>query len=66
MRTEELLVLDKKYRDLKPAYRMELEYDWLNLNFDEISSEKLQNDITLVLEIWSFGHKKQITICVDF
>jgi len=41
VRTEELLVLDKKYRDLKPAYRMELEYDWLNLNFDELALKKL-------------------------
>lgn len=41
VRTEELLVLDKKYRDLKPAYRMDLEYDWLNLNFDELALKKL-------------------------
>ena len=41
VRTEELLVLDKMYRDLKPAYRMDLEYDWLNLNFDELALKKL-------------------------
>lgn len=41
VRNEELLLLDKKYRDLKQAYRMDLEYDWLNLNFDEIALKKL-------------------------
>lgn len=41
VRTEELLVLDKFYREQSRPYRMESEYDWLNLNFDELSLKKL-------------------------